>query len=294
MKFGAIDIGTNAGRLLIGQIINGENGPYLNKISYTRVPLQLGKDVFEHKIITDKKKKKLLQSIKVFKILIDIHEIDQISAVATSAMREAENSSSIIEKIKRKTGIDLKIISGKEEAKTILKAFELLEFNKQEPFIVIDVGGGSTEINIYEDGNNKSSKSFKIGTLRLLNKKVKQSHWKELEHWMDDNISSSHSYKIFGTGGNINKIHKILEGKKMQAINKKQIIQLRDVLLPIDNYKKMHDFGIKPDRIDIIIPAMDIFLYILNKLDADSIIVPKIGLSDGLIYNMYLSNTTTN
>ena len=294
MKFGAIDIGTNAGRLLIGQIINGENGPYLNKISYTRVPLQLGKDVFEHNIITDKKKKKLLQSIKVFKILIDIHEIDQISAVATSAMREAENSSSIIEKIKRKTGIDLKIISGKEEAKTILKAFELLEFNKQEPFIVIDVGGGSTEINIYEDGNNKSSKSFKIGTLRLLNKKVKQSHWKELEHWMDDNISSSHSYKIFGTGGNINKIHKILEGKKMQAINKKQIIQLRDVLLPIDNYKKMHDFGIKPDRIDIIIPAMDIFLYILNKLDADSIIVPKIGLSDGLIYNMYLSNTTTN
>ena len=294
MKFGAIDIGTNAGRLLIGQIINGENGPYLNKISYTRVPLQLGKDVFEHNIITDKKKKKLLQSIKVFKILIDIHEIDQISAVATSAMREAENSSSIIEKIKRKTGIDLKIISGKEEAKTILKAFELLEFNKQDPFIVIDVGGGSTEINIYEDGNNKSSKSFKIGTLRLLNKKVKQSHWKELEHWMDDNISSSHSYKIFGTGGNINKIHKILEGKKMQAINKKQIIQLRDVLLPIDNYKKMHDFGIKPDRIDIIIPAMDIFLYILNKLDADSIIVPKIGLSDGLIYKMYLSNTTTN
>jgi len=152
MKFGAIDIGTNAGRLLIGQIINGENGPYLNKISYTRVPLQLGKDVFEHDIITDKKKKKLLQSIKVFKILIDIHEIDEISAVATSAMREAENSSSIIEKIKRKTGIDLKIISGKEEAKTILKAFELLEFNKQDPFIVIDVGGGSTEINIYEDG----------------------------------------------------------------------------------------------------------------------------------------------
>ena len=294
MKFGAIDIGTNAGRLLIGQIINGENGPYLNKISYTRVPLQLGKDVFEHNIITDKKKKKLLQSIKVFKILIDIHEIDQISAVATSAMREAENSSSIIEKIKRKTGIDLKIISGKEEAKTILKAFELLEFNKQDPFIVIDVGGGSTEINIYEDGNNKSSKSFKIGTLRLLNKKVKQSHWKELEQWMDDNISSSRSYKIFGTGGNINKIHKILEGKKMQAINKEQIIQLRDLLLPIDNYKRMHDFGIKPDRIDIIIPAMDIFLYILNKLDADSIIVPKIGLSDGLIYKMYLSNTTTN
>ena len=294
MKFGAIDIGTNAGRLLIGQIINGENGPYLNKISYTRVPLQLGKDVFEHNIITDKKKKKLLQSIKVFKILIDIHEIDEISAVATSAMREAENSSSIIQKIKRKTGIDLKIISGKEEAKTILKAFELLEFNKQDPFIVIDVGGGSTEINIYEDGNNKSSKSFKIGTLRLLNKKVKQSHWKELEQWMDDNISSSRIYKIFGTGGNINKIHKILEGKKMQAINKEQIIQLRDLLLPIDNYKRMHDFGIKPDRIDIIIPAMDIFLYILNKLDADSIIVPKIGLSDGLIYKMYLSNTTTN
>ena len=164
MKFGAIDIGTNAGRLLIGQIINGENGPYLNKISYTRVPLQLGKDVFEHKIITDKKKKKLLQSIKVFKILIDIHEIDEISAVATSAMREAENSSSIIEKIKRKTGIDLKIISGKEEAKTILKAFELLEFNKLSPK-ASSLLSSNKSINLYEKSlpeNKVSNTGFVI------------------------------------------------------------------------------------------------------------------------------------
>ncbi len=289
MKFGAIDIGTNAARLLIGRIIESDEGLYLNKISYTRIPLQLGKDVFDFGEISKKKSKKLIQTMKAFKIIADIHETNQITAVATSAMRDAKNSAFIIDKIKKKTGVNLVVISGKQEAKTILKAFELLEFNQKESFIVIDVGGGSTEINIFENGNNKSSKSFDIGTLRLLNNKVKKSKWNDLNNWLLEHIDSSHNYKIFGTGGNINKIHKILEGKYMKGIKTKAIMGLRKKLIPLDNDRRMHDFFIKPDRTDVIIPAMDIFLHILNKLEADSIIVPKIGLSDGLIYKMHLS-----
>jgi len=289
MKFGAIDIGTNAARLLIGRIIESDEGLYLNKISYTRIPLQLGKDVFDFGEISEKKSKKLIQTMKAFKIIADIHETNQITAVATSAMRDAKNSAFIIDKIKKKTGVNLVVISGKQEAKTILKAFELLEFNQKESFIVIDVGGGSTEINIFENGNNKSSKSFDIGTLRLLNNKVKKSKWNDLNNWLLEHIDSSHNYKIFGTGGNINKIHKILEGKYMKGIKTKAIMGLRKKLIPLDNDRRMHDFFIKPDRTDVIIPAMDIFLHILNKLEADSIIVPKIGLSDGLIYKMHLS-----
>ncbi|MAO32109.1 MAG: exopolyphosphatase [Crocinitomicaceae bacterium] len=293
MKYGAIDIGTNAARLLIGKIVESSEGPYLNKISYTRIPLQLGKDVFEKGEISNEKIKNFVNSITAFKIIADIHECNKLRVVATSAMRESSNADLIIKKINQKTGVKIEVISGDEEARTILKAFELIEFNKEDPFIIIDVGGGSTEISIFENGNKKSSKSFKLGTLRLLNKKVKENCWDKIQDWITENIQSDHDYKIFGTGGNINKIHKILEGKQMVALEKEAIIELKNKLIPMSNLERMHQYAIKPDRADVIIPAINIFLFILEKLNANSITVPKIGLSDGIIYKLHLSDTLT-
>ena len=293
MKYGAIDIGTNAARLLIGRIVEGSEGPYLNKISYTRIPLQLGKDVFDKGEISKQKIKNFINSIKAFKIIADIHECKKLRVVATSAMRESKNAGLIIDNIHEQTGVTIEVISGDEEARTILKAFELIEFNNEDPFIIIDVGGGSTEISIFENGNKKSSKSFKIGTLRLINKKVKENCWDKIQEWILENIQTDHTYKIFGTGGNINKIHKILEGKQMVALQKESIVALKNKLEAMSNLERMHHYSIKPDRTDVIIPAMDIFLFILNQLNANSITVPKIGLSDGIIYKLHLSDKLT-
>jgi exopolyphosphatase/guanosine-5'-triphosphate,3'-diphosphate pyrophosphatase len=291
MKFGAIDIGTNAARLLIGEVCQSEDHNYVKKISYTRIPLRLGEDVFEIGKISKEKSKHTLDTIKAFKLIAKIFEVNRIRAVATSAMREAANSEKIIKKVEEKTGIAIEVISGQEEADLIFGTFLLLDFDKENPFVVIDVGGGSTEISFFNSGKKVASKSFEVGTIRLLKGKVEEFVWQNIENWLKENIPQNDKMLLFGTGGNINKIHKILGCKDDEQVSSKNIKKLYKSLAPLSVEDRIDLFHLKPDRADVIVPAIEIYLFIMEKIGLHKIGVPKIGLSDGMIYKMFLEST---
>ena len=288
MKFSAIDIGTNAARLLVGEVVKESNKSFVKKISYTRIPLRLGDDAFSLGRIDVKKKSNLINTIKAFQIISDIFEVNKMRAVATSAMREAENGSQIVEDIRQGFGIDLEIISGEEEANLILGTFMLLDIAKGQPFVVIDVGGGSTEINIYKGNQKIASQSFKIGTIRMLKGKVKKGIWVELNSWISNFVNASESFMVFGTGGNINKTHKLLGIKSGNPIPIEQLAVLKEKLKSLTLEERMKRYQIRPDRADVIVPALEIYTRILTNFKSPNIFVPKIGLSDGMIYQMYL------
>jgi exopolyphosphatase/guanosine-5'-triphosphate,3'-diphosphate pyrophosphatase len=288
MKFGAIDIGTNAARLLVGEIEKEAGHSFVKKLSYTRVPLRLGEEVFEDGKISKKKAEDFVKTIQAFKLISEIFEVKKLRAVATSAMREALNADKIIEKIKEETGIEIEVISGDTEAELIFGTFFLLDFDKSHPFIVIDVGGGSTEISVFESGERIASKSFQIGTIRILKEKVTSQIWSEIHDWIALHVDLKAPHKIFGTGGNINKAHKILGAGHMESIQVSKIKQLRDDLSKLSIAGRIDQFQLKPDRADVLVPALDIYLYILQELNCSELIVPKIGLTDGMIYDMHL------
>jgi len=288
MKFSAIDIGTNAARLLVGEVVKESNKSFVKKISYTRIPLRLGDDVFSLGRIDIKKKSNLFNTIKAFQIISDIFEVEKLRAVATSAMREAENGSQIVHDIEQGLGIDVEIISGAEEANLILGTFMLLDIVEGQPFVVIDVGGGSTEINIFRGSQKVASKSFKIGTIRMLKGKIKKGIWVEINSWINEFVTASEEYVVFGTGGNINKTHKILGMGSGEPIHINDMVNFKEELMSLNMEQRMKRFQIRPDRADVIVPALEIYIRILSNFKTPNIFVPKIGLSDGMIYQMYL------
>jgi exopolyphosphatase/guanosine-5'-triphosphate,3'-diphosphate pyrophosphatase len=288
MKYGAIDIGTNAARLLIGEVVHDSGRSFVKKISYTRIPLRLGDDVFSLGRIDVKKKLNLINTMKAFEIITDIFEVNELKAYATSAMREAENAEQIVTDIKSATGINLDIISGAEEANVILGTFMLLDFDKGRPFVVIDVGGGSTEINIFKKGEQVGSKSFKVGTLRMLRDKINPEVWGEMTAWISDYLLPFEEYRIFGTGGNINKAHKLLAHGPNDAATIEELTRLKNELESLNLSERMKRFQLRPDRADVIVPALDIYTNILANFKSKLIHVPKVGLSDGMVYQMYL------
>jgi exopolyphosphatase / guanosine-5'-triphosphate,3'-diphosphate pyrophosphatase len=286
VKFGAIDIGTNAARLLVGEVTKESGHSYVKKISYTRIPLRLGEEVFEDGKISKKKSEHFVKTIQAFKLISDIFEVKQLRAVATSAMREAVNSKKIIDKIRQETGVEIEVISGDEEAELIFGTFFLLDIDKSQPFIVIDVGGGSTEVSVFESGERVASKSFQIGTIRLLKEKVNSSIWSDIHQWIANHVDLNSPHKIFGTGGNINKVHKLLGAAHLESISFVEMKQLRDELDEMSLDERADVYQLKPDRADVIVPALNIYLYIMEELKCVEIHVPKIGLSDGMIYHM--------
>ena len=288
MKFSAIDIGTNAARLLVGEVVEESSKSFVKKISYTRIPLRLGDDVFSMGEVGAKKKSDLLKTMQAFRIISDIFEVKRLRAVATSAMREAENGSRIVQEIKTNLEIDVQIISGSKEAELILGTFMLLGLDQGKPFAVVDVGGGSTEVNIFKGGEKLASKSFKVGTIRLLKEKIKKEIWSDITNWIDSSIDSNADYLVFGTGGNINKAHKLLGLSSEDAIGLQEMSDLYEVMRVLTPEERMKRFQLRPDRADVIVPALDIYIRILNNFRASSIFVPRIGLSDGMIYQMFL------
>ena len=290
MKYGAIDIGTNAARLLIGEVKKEAGYSYVKKLSYTRIPLRLGEEVFENGIISPKKAEKFIKTIESFRLIAEVFEVKKLRACATSAMREAKNGFEVRDLIKEKTGVEIEIISGDEEAELIFGTFMLLDFEKSKPFIVVDVGGGSTEVSVFEKGERIAAKSFEIGTIRLLKKKVKDSIWKDIHDWIIEYVDLTCPHNIFATGGNINKVQKLIGGNSMQPIALKKIQKLRININDLSIEERINKFQLKEDRADVIVPAMDIYIYILKELGADSVIIPKIGLSDGMIYDLYLND----
>lgn len=288
MRYGAIDIGTNAARLLVGEVTSENGHSFVKKISYTRIPLRLGEEVFDDGKISTKKASHFSKTMKAFRLISEIFEVKELRACATSAMREASNGLDIQQQIANETGVQIEIISGNEEADLIFGTFFLMDFDKTIPFIVIDVGGGSTEVSVFENGERIASKSFQIGTIRLLKGKVKETVWKEIHDWLSLHVDLKTVHQIFATGGNINKVHKMLGAQHMETISIKKIKELRDEINELSLPHRVEKYQLKPDRADVIVPAMDIYLYIMKELKCKNMIVPKIGLSDGMIYDMYL------
>ena len=290
MKYAAIDIGTNAARLLVGEVMSKDQSFFIKKISYTRIPLRLGEDVFESGKVSKNKIDDFLKTMKAFKLISEIFDVQEVRAVSTSAMREATNADKIIDSIKEETGIKLEIISGDEEASLIFSNFFAMELDLSIPFVVIDVGGGSTELSVFENGEKIASKSFNVGTLRILKGKSDESVWENIHDWILKYVDLSSDHQIFGTGGNINKAHKMLGYSFEEPIGLVEMKELRDKLASLTIDERIDQFHMKPDRADVIVPALDIFSYILNEIGANSLMVPKVGLADGMIYEMYHRN----
>ena len=287
MKFGAIDIGTNAARLLVGEVESEKDHSFVNKLTYTRIPLRLGDDVFETGIISETKIVNFIKTIQAFRLIAEIFEVKAIRTVATSAMRDANNAKHVIEKIKSETGIDIEVISGQEEAELIMSNFFLSEKPIKHPFLVIDVGGGSTEVSYFRDGERKASKSFEIGTIRLLKHKVNYLIWNQLNDWIIDNVPIEKNLVLYGTGGNINKIHKLIGGKQKHPISSIDMSDFLGQLKPLSIRERIDNFQLKPDRADVIVPALEIYLYVMNIIKSQEIFVPKVGLSDGVILDLH-------
>lgn len=287
MKFGAIDIGTNAARLLIGEVEEEGKNHFVKKISYTRIPLRLGLEVFDSGTISEKKIEEFTKSIHAFKLISEVFEVKELRACATSAMREATNGKEIQKLIKKETGVNIEVIKGSEEAKLILSTFFLLEFDEKDPFLVIDVGGGSTEISIFKKGEKVAAKSFSIGTIRLLKNKVERQIWEDISKWIQKYLKKSNQYITFATGGNINKIHKLLGKKSKEPVSVKEFIELSDKLKKLNFEERISEYNLKPDRADVIVPACEIYEYLFKEIGTKEVFVPKIGLSDGMIYNLH-------
>lgn len=287
MIYGAIDIGTNAARLLIGEVVEGAPYKEVKKISYTRIPLRLGMEVFDKGEISLKKKEEFVKTIQAFRLISEVFGVEKIRACATSAMREASNGLLVQKEIKQITGVEIEVISGDEEASLIFESFFSISINHKKPFIVADLGGGSLEVSIFEKGQITKSKSFNVGTIRILKNKVIDNDWKELNKWLKSNTKSGKKYDLYGTGGNINKIHKTFGLKHLEPITIKDLKKLHSDLKKLTIDERIHKYDLKEDRADVIIPACDVYLKVAKTLNIPSIIVPKIGLSDGMILNLY-------
>lgn len=294
MIYAAIDIGTNAARLLIGEVTESNGHHYVQKISYTRVPLRLGFEVFTNGEISIEKREQFIKTMRAFQLIADVYEVKGIKACATSAMREADNGQEIRKEILKETGLEIEIIDGEEEARIIFSTFFLLEFDKDSPFIVIDVGGGSTEVSVFEEGKRIAGKSFRIGTIRMIKDKVDQSIWIEIDEWIATSIDINMPHKVFATGGNINKLHKLLGKRYLEPISYLELDKVCTELDKMTIEERMSVYQLKPDRADVIVPACQIYEYIMRKLECREIFVPKIGLSDGMIYEMYKEQNLVN
>ena len=288
MRIAAIDIGSNAARLLINEVTETKKGkPEFTKLNLLRIPLRLGMDVFTKGEIGAERKTMVLDSMRVFSDLMKIYKVEHYRACATSAMRDAKNGPEIIKEVKKNSGINIEIISGDEEASLVFENHIAEGLDKNFAYLYIDVGGGSTELNFFENGKMKYEKSFNIGTIRLLNGLVKDDQWKEMKEEIRKNINSNHPILAIGSGGNINKIFsmsKTKDGKPMStAFLKKYYKDMNGLTVA----ERMTKFGLREDRADVLVPALEIYNNIMNWSDIDKIFVPKISVADGLIHNIY-------
>ncbi len=291
-NFAAIDIGSNAIRLLIANVIIKEGFPVkFIKSSIVRVPIRLGQESFTIGEISSKNINKIVRTIKAFKHIIKVNEVKSSLVFATSALREANNSKQIIHEVKKKTKIKIEIIDGRKEAK-IISLNSIFEFiNKNRTFIFVDVGGGSTEFSIIANGKRKKSKSFKIGTIRMINKMISKDVWEQIRLWIKSNVRQHSKIALIGSGGNINKIFKIAGVLDTRPLTLIKLNSIYKKLIKMSFDERIIYMGLNPDRSDVIIPAAEIFLKALEWSGSTEIYVPKMGLADGMIKFLYSKNT---
>ncbi len=287
MKLTAIDIGSNAIRLQVTKVLlHDKSNPIFKKLEYIRFPLRLGQDVFSTGKIEDDKWEKFIKLMQAFKLLMDLYEVDHYMACATSAMRESSNGEKLVQYVLENIGINIDIIDGDREASMINKAIQ--PFLKGETLLHIDVGGGSTELNLYVNRVKINSISFKIGSVRRLEHHDSPEVWQEMENWVKEHIGSSHSkVTAIGTGGNINKIYDLAEEKGNKTISLKSVKTTIDKVKEHTYQERINILRLRPDRADVIIPASEIYISVMEWSQAANIIVPDVGLKDGILLQVY-------
>jgi exopolyphosphatase/guanosine-5'-triphosphate,3'-diphosphate pyrophosphatase len=288
VKLAAIDIGSNAARLLISEVIENENGePRFNKLNLVRVPLRLGFDVFEKGEISKSKLGMVIQTMKAYAHLLNVYGVHHVKACATSAMRDARNSNDVIRKVKLETGIQISIITGDEEATYVYENHVAENLDKEHSYLYIDVGGGSTELTFFADGKLRYKESFNIGTIRLLKNMVTEKLWEEMRDHLKTNTKSKLPIIAIGSGGNINKVFSLSKKKEGKPLH---LDLLRDYYKELSNVSladRIRIYDMREDRADVIVPALQIYINVMRWAEINEIHVPKIGLADGLIQSLY-------
>jgi len=284
----AIDIGSNAARLLVKEVTETPgNTLHFNKLNLVRVPLRLGFDVFEKKIISEEKIKMFLDTMLSFKYLAQAYRVEKIKACATSAMRDAVNGPGIIEKVWQHTGIKIEIISGDMEANLVFENHVAENMNTDHSYMYIDVGGGSTEISFFSNGLLIFNKSFNIGTIRLLKGQLTENDWDVLKNTIKA-VTKGHKEVIaIGSGGNINKVFSLSKKKDGKSLS---LDLLKDYYKELGAYSietRMEKYNLRRDRADVIVPALQIYIQVMRCANANEIFVPRIGLGDGLIQHLW-------
>ena len=287
MKFAAIDIGSNAVRLLLCNVIENGTKADFKKTELIRVPIRLGEDSFIKGRISTRKEEKLVTAMKAFRHLIDVYDSVDYRACATSAMRDADNRWDIINRIRKEAGLKVEIIDGKTEADIIYSNHIEEHLDKNNSYLYIDVGGGSTEITLFSKGKTIASQSFNIGTIRLLHEQVEKEYWNYFKKWVKEVTAGYGPLMAIGSGGNINKVFKMLRRKENKPLHVSKLRSVYEMLTSYTYEERIKVLGLNPDRADVIVPATRIFLSVMKNSGAERIIVPQIGLSDGIVHQLY-------
>jgi len=287
LRFGAIDIGSNAVRLLIADVFEDEENVRIKKLSLTRVPIRLGASVFDTGEISSSKAKRLAKTMKAFRYLLDVYNVKGYKACATSAMREASNSEDVIARVKYYSEVEINIIDGSTEADLIFSTFKTQKLDPAGKYLYIDVGGGSTEITLLKKGKRVNARSFKIGTVRVLKDSVKPSAWNEMEEWVAATTKDEKDLVAIGTGGNINRLFKISKLRYGELMGVDQLKEMHKLTKSLDFEERMIKLNLRSDRADVIVPAGEIYCRVMDVAKAKHISVPKVGLSDGIALYLY-------
>jgi exopolyphosphatase / guanosine-5'-triphosphate,3'-diphosphate pyrophosphatase len=288
LKLAAIDIGSNAIRLQISTILEGERLLF-KKLEYVRFPLRLGHDVFTTNRLSEGSTAKFKKLMKTYKLLLELYEVDDYMFCATSAMRESENGEEIARQVKEELGITINIIDGHLEADFINKA--IFSYLDKETYLHIDVGGGSTELNLFVKGKKIKTRSFKIGSVRILEHHDSPIMWEDMEHWVRENVKPSYGKVIsVGTGGNISKIFELARKKVGAALSLKKVKAIKAMIEELTIDQRIYELQMNPDRADVIVPASDIYIKVMEWAHSNSIIVPDVGLKDGILLHLLEKN----
>ncbi len=287
-KFAAVDIGSNAIRMLVSNVLEREKKPPLfTKNALIRLPIRLGQDSFTVGEISKKNRQRLVEAMKAFKLLMEIHEVEDYMACATSALREANNGQKVVEKIEKETKVAIQIIDGRREAEIIASSelFGLIQDNNT--YLYVDVGGGSTEFTVFSGGKIINSKSFKIGTVRMLNEMVPDAVWEKMKNWILKHTKSFQKISVIGSGGNINKLHKLAGKKYGVPLSYSTLNEQYQRLSKMSFDDMVFELRLNPDRADVIVPATRVYLMAMKFSKSTKIYVPKVGLADGMIKTIY-------
>jgi len=292
LRYAAIDIGSNAVRLLIADIVENDNTISFKKNTLIRVPLRLGDDAFLDQCISDKKATDLLKTMQAFKNLMDVYKVTDYMACATSAMREAKNGADIVARVKNEASVNLEIVHGQKEANIIYASHIEQNLEKNKNYLYIDVGGGSTELSVFSQGQMIASASFNIGTIRILDNQDKEETWNDMHDFIKDHTRGFKSVMGIGTGGNINKLFRLSQEKEGTPLTFGKLKTLYNYLNSFSLKDRINVLGLNQDRADVIIPACEIYITVMKWAAIKSIYVPKVGLVDGIIQTLIDKNLT--